>query len=330
MDKELEYWKHETVAFLALQSICGVGFKTLYKIAEQKASFRELIKTEDINYFENKLSHKLDDSIKANTEQWMQYKLDLWAKGVELARNYTKRNISIWFYEQDYFPQQLKTIPEPPMWLFVEGDYRILHKKSVAIVGSRKASEDGIWLTKYIIASMVGQDLVSISGLADGIDQKAHLESIRYELPTIAVLGTGVESNYPRGSEKIRSQIVENGGAIVTEYLTDQSYSANNFIRRNRIQAALSTITVPVEWKIKSGTAHTVNFAKRYGKFLVMPYLYSSDLQTEEIQLIEAYKKGATFYIPQNTNKLIEFLQEPKSRESILVTKKENQLSMDL
>lgn len=330
MDKELEYWKHETVAFLALQSIRGVGFKTLYKLAEQKASFRELIKTEDIDYFESKLRHKLDGSIKASTEHWMQYKLDLWAKGVELARNYTKRNISILFYEQDYFPPQLKTIPDPPMWLFVEGDYRILHKKSVAIVGSRKATEDGIWLTKYIIASMVGGNLISISGLADGIDQKAHLESIRYEVPTVAVLGTGIDSNYPKGSEKIRAQIVESGGAIVTEYLSDQSYSANNFIQRNRIQAALSTITVPVEWKIKSGTSHTVNFAKRYGKFLMMPYLYSLDLQNEEIQLIEAYRKGVTFYIPHSTSKLIEFLQEPKSMVSEFTQNTENQFSMDL
>jgi len=330
MDKELEYWKHETVAFLALQSIAGVGFKTLYRIAEQKTSFRELIKTENIDYFEKKLSHKLDCSIKDSSENWMQYKLDLWAKGVELARSYSKRNISILFYEQDFFPPQLRTIPEPPMWIFVEGDYRILHKKSVAIVGSRKATEDGIWLTKYIIASMVGHDLISISGLADGIDQKAHLESIKYEVPTVAVLGTGIDSNYPKGSEKIRTEIVENGGAIVTEYLINQSYSANNFIRRNRIQAALSTITVPVEWKIKSGTAHTVNFAKRYGKFLMMPYLYSFDLQNEEIQLIESYRNGVTFYVPQNTSKLIEFLQEPKSTELELVTNTDNQLSMDL
>ncbi|CDG99005.1 SMF protein (fragment) [Xenorhabdus bovienii str. puntauvense] len=204
MEKDQDYWKAETVAFLALQSIRGVGFKTLYKIAAQGISFRELIKTDDINHFENMLRHKLDSLIKESNESWMQFKLDLWDKGLELARDYIKKNIRIFFYDQDLFPQQLKKIPEPPMWLFVEGNYSTLHQPAVAIVGSRKATEDGLWLTKYIVSAIDNQGLVSVSGLANGIDQKAHVESIRFNVPTIAVLGTGIDSNYPQGSERLR------------------------------------------------------------------------------------------------------------------------------
>lgn len=330
MEKEQEYWKAETVAFLALQSMHGVGFKTLYKIAAQKISFRELIKTDNVEHFEKMLRQKLDNSVKESYESWMQFKLELWDKGLELAREYIKKNIRIFFYDQDLFPQQLKSIPEPPLWLFVEGNYLILHQPSVAIVGSRNATEDGLWLTKYIISAMANQGLVSVSGLADGIDQKAHIESIKFNIPTIGVLGTGIECNYPRGSEHLRAQIVANGGAIVTEYLIDQSYSAYNFVRRNRIQASLAQITVPVEWKIKSGTAHTVNFTKDYSRFLVMPYLYKSDLENAEIKAVSAYKRGRIFSVPDQSSELITFLKKPEENEPSLIPSDHDQLSMDL
>ncbi|EDK28339.1 SMF protein [Vibrionales bacterium SWAT-3] len=330
MENEQDYWKAETVAFLALQSIHGIGFRTLYKIAAQKISFRKLIKTDDVEHFEKMLHKKLDDSIKESDESWMQFKLDLWNKGLELARDYTKKNVRIFFHDQDTFPQQLKSTPEPPMWLFVEGNYRTLHQPSIAIVGSRKSTEDGLWLTKYIVSAMANQGLASVSGLADGIDQKAHVESMRFGVPTIAVLGTGIDSNYPRGSEHLRAEIVANGGAIVTEYLIGQSYSAHNFVRRNRIQASLAQVTVPVEWKIKSGTAHTVNFTKDYGRFLVMPYLYQSDLENAEIKAVSAYKRGQVFSVPDQSSDLIEFLKQPEESEPSPAQGEQGQLSMDL
>lgn len=330
MGNEQDYWKAETVAFLALQSIHGIGFKTLYKIAAQKISFRELIKTDDVEHFEKMLRQKLDESIKKSDESWMQFKLELWNKGLELARDYIKKNIRIFFHDQDTFPQQLKDIPEPPMWLFVEGNYQALYQPSIAIVGSRKSTEDGFWLTKYIVSAMANKGLASVSGLADGIDQKAHIESIRFGVPTIAILGTGIDSNYPRGSELLRAEIVANGGAIVTEYLIGQSYSAHNFVRRNRIQASLAQITVPVEWKIKSGTAHTVNFTKDYGRFLVMPYLYQSDLENAEIKAVSGYKRGQVFHVPEQSNDLIKFLTQPEESKAPLEQGAQSQLSMDL
>ncbi|MGG6122957.1 DNA-processing protein DprA [Pantoea allii] len=330
MENEQDYWKAETVAFLALQSLHGIGFKTLYKIAVQKISFRELIKTDDIQYFEKMLRLKLDISIKESHESWMKFKLELWEKGLDLAREYTKKKTVILFYGQEAFPSQLKHISEPPMWLFVEGNYRLLKERSVAIVGSRRATEDGLWLTKYIVAAMVNNNIVSVSGLAEGIDQKAHIESIKYNIPTIAILGTGINSNYPQGSEQLRAQIIANGGAVITEYLLNQSYSANNFIRRNRLQASLAETTVPVEWKIKSGTAHTVNYAKEYGRFLVMPYLYDTDLKNEEIKYVNSYCSGRAFKLPEQSNDIINFFSRPPQISDISNQDRQDQIPMDL
>lgn len=103
MEKEQGFWKAETVAFLALQSLNGVGFRVLYKVAAQKISFRELIKTDDIDYFEKMLRYKLDDSIKESHESWMQFKLNLWNKGIELAREYSKKISGFYFLTKKFF-----------------------------------------------------------------------------------------------------------------------------------------------------------------------------------------------------------------------------------
>ncbi|MGR6860752.1 DNA-processing protein DprA [Aliivibrio salmonicida] len=316
MTEEQEYWRAETVAFYALQSLHGVGFRTLYKIAAQGIKFRELIKTEDPKHFGKTLRVTLPESIFASQEQWENFKKDLWAKGTLIARTYAQKQVRVVFHDHEAFPSNLRNIEEPPMWLFVQGNLNNLHAKSVAIIGSRKSSEDGYWLTKLIVAGMANKDLVSVSGLADGIDQRAHIESIRFGVPTVAVLGTGIDSNYPKGSEPIRKKIITAGGTIVTEYLIGQSYSGHNFVQRNRIQAGLATCVIPVEWKIKSGTAHTVNFAKDFDRFLAMPYLPDSHSESSELQAITSYRKGKIFQVPDQTNELVNFITNPLIEES--------------
>lgn len=327
MEKELDYWKAETIAFLALQTINEVNFENLYKVASQNISFKELLKFESIQGFENILNLTLDDALKESEESWVQFKRVLWNKGIELARLYSKKNIRIIFFNQDYYPQQLKEISEPPMWLFVEGNYQVLQNASVAIVGSRNATNDGLWLTKYIVATIAELGYSSISGLADGIDQQAHKESIRYDIPTIAVLGTGIDNNYPQGSEKLRKEIVSRGGAVVSEYLINQSYSANNFVRRNRIQAGLAQIVIPTEWKIKSGTAHTVNFAKTYQRYLVMPYMFHVNYDTPEAYSVKTYKHGRLFMLPSQHNQIVEFFKNPNQSQQQSCTE---QFSIDI
>ena len=309
MTEEQEYWRAETVAFYALQSLHGVGFRTLYKIAVQGIKFRELIKTEDPKHFGKILRVKLPKPIFDSQEQWENFKKELWAKGTSIARTYAQKQVRVVFRDHEAFPNSLRNIEEPPMWLFVQGNLNNLHTKSVAIIGSRKSSEDGHWLTRLIVAGMANKNLVSVSGLADGIDQRAHIESIRFGVPTVAVLGTGIDSNYPKGSETVREQIINAGGTIVTEYLIGQSYSGHNFVQRNRIQAGLATCVIPVEWKIKSGTAHTVNFAKDFNRFLVMPYLPDSNPESSELQAITSYRKGIVFKVPEKTTELLIFLE---------------------
>ena len=105
-----------------------------------------------------------------------------------------------------------------------------------------------------------------VSGLAYGIDRMVHEWCLRVANPTVSVLGNGILTPYPAKHAPLSDAIVAAGGTVLTEYLPTQGPSAGQFVWRNRLQAALGRAVVPVEWKRKSGTAHTVRFARRLGR----------------------------------------------------------------
>ena len=164
------------------------------------------------------------------------------------------------FRNDPRFPRSLLDLERPPHWLFVQGSLAVLSMPSVTIVGTREPSEDGLFLARYVGACLADWRTATVSGLAAGIDQLTHESSLRAKVPTIAVLGTGILDNYPKDSHLLRDRIGA-GGTIVSEYLPRASYSAANFVQRNRLQAALGRVLIPVEWARRSGTAHTVRFA---------------------------------------------------------------------
>ncbi|MEO9523010.1 DNA-processing protein DprA [Marinobacter alexandrii] len=304
MVKDKEYWRNEAVSFLALSTIKGVGYWTLNRLARSETSFKELLKNSTPLDLERALQVSFIDS----TETWPEQQQTLWDKGIELGRALGLDFTRLIFREQSEFPASLKSLPDGPQWLFIQGSLEVLARSSVAVVGTRKPSDDGYFLAKYLIAALNGLDFVTVSGLASGIDQTAHSESIRYGIPTIAVLGNGIFNNYPKGSEVLRKKIIETGGAIVSEYLPYQSYSAENFVRRNRIQAGLADAVFPVEWKIKSGTAHTVDFAYRYMKKIVNLYLPGTIDDRPEISFSSNERGATAFAVPSETGELISYL----------------------
>lgn len=310
MVRDKDYWRNETVGFLALSTIKGVGYWTLHRLAESGISFKELLKNSE----PEELEQALHTSVGDDGDVWHELQQTLWEKGVDLARRLGLTFTRLIFREQEEFPDSLRALPDGPHWIFVQGNHNILFSRSVAIVGTRKPSDDGLFLTKYLLASLDGLNLVTVSGLASGIDQQAHFDSIRYNIPTIAVLGNGIFNDYPKGSEVLRKAILERGGAIISEYLPYQSYSAENFVRRNRLQAGLADIVFPVEWKIKSGTAHTVDFAFKYNKKIANIYLPQTYKERPEINFSEREREAVSFSIPLETTKLIEFLknEDPK------------------
>lgn len=298
-----ERWINETIAFLAIASIKGVGFWSMHKIAGSEPGFKEALKSETSDNLDQYLRTKLS----FNDKSWPEMQEELWVKGLESARMLAKMGVRLLFCDQPGFPESLKNIPDAPRWIFVQGNISNLNHKSISIVGARKATSDGIFLTRLVVASLAGEGVVTVSGLAAGIDQCAHTESIRFGIPTVAVLGTGILNDYPSGSETLRAEIIEKGGTIVSEYLPDQSYSAENFVRRNRIQAALCETLVPVEWKVKSGTAHTVEFAYKYRKKIANVYLPATHEHRDELAFSADNRDATAFLVPQSIKEFVNY-----------------------
>jgi DNA processing protein len=314
-----EHWRNEAVSFMALASVKGIGFWTLHKIAKSGISFKSVLKAASRDKFEKLLS------INAQVDQdaWESYQQDLWDVGLDKTRELAKKGVNLFFNGQQGFPTKLSTIADAPYWIFIQGQPQNLFNNAVAIVGSRKVTDDGIFLTKLLVSALAYKDIVTVSGLASGIDQIAHVESIRYGIPTIAVLGTGINNDYPRGSEALRSEILKSGGTVISEYLPDQTYSAQTFVRRNRLQAALADTLVPTEWAIKSGTAHTVEFAHSYGKNISNVYLPGTYSKRSEIKFSEDNKGAYSYELPKELPEMVELISNgsptPKSTNQIQI-----------
>lgn len=165
------------------------------------------------------------------------------------------------------FPKQLKNVDRPPFVLFYKGNLDLLDKKyrKLSVVGSRLSTSYGEMMTAKII-SKLEKDTVIVSGLARGIDYKAHDEAIKNNLKTIAFIGQGINYIYPKENEEMYQKIIDNGGLILSEYPDLIEPSKENFLFRNRLIAGLSGCTLLIESYARSGAYNTACYAAAFGK----------------------------------------------------------------
>lgn len=168
-------------------------------------------------------------------------------------------------YDKDY-PQRLKQIYDPPIMLFVKGNKQILNEKCLSIVGCRNCTKYGEDVAKKLAYNLSLNNINIVSGLAKGIDSFAHIGAIKAQGKTIAVVGCGLDTVYPKENKELFNEIIKTNGAIVSEYVIGTKPVAYNFPKRNRIISGLSDGVVVVEAKQKSGTLITVDFALEQGK----------------------------------------------------------------
>lgn len=169
--------------------------------------------------------------------------------------------------EQKNFPRGLLYVDDVPEHLYGLGDPFLLYKNTITLVGSRKPTPRGLSQTRKIVEKCVARDIVIVSGFAKGIDEEAHRAAFDYGGTSIAILGTGLESPYPRGRDTLRCRMEEQG-LLLTEFPAHFGPKPHHFPKRNRLLAALSPIIIIVESTIKSGTMITAREALKQGKDL--------------------------------------------------------------
>lgn len=177
-------------------------------------------------------------------------------------------HIQILKYGGAGYPSRLLECPDAPALLYYIGKGNLESKHTIGIVGTRNCSQYGRDMVSQLISDLKDAvpDLVINSGLALGIDISAHRAALFNGIPTIGVVAHGLDRIYPSAHRNDASRMIEQGGGIITEYITGSDPERGNFLARNRIIAGLSDAIVVAESKDKGGSLVTAAIANDYNK----------------------------------------------------------------
>lgn len=177
----------------------------------------------------------------------------------------SKKGIRTHFYTENTYPNRLKQCADAPLLLFSNGEMDLNPERIVAVVGTRHATEYGKSVCEELIDGLTGKNILVVSGMAYGIDICVHQLCVKNKIPTIGVLGHGLDRLYPREHISIAQRMLENGG-LLTEYLPGTNPDRENFPMRNRIVAGMSDATIVIESKDSGGSLITAELANDYAR----------------------------------------------------------------
>ena len=168
----------------------------------------------------------------------------------------------------DVYPPALREIPQVPKVLYSRGAVMDTTRRMVAVVGARYHSDYGRKACEKLVMDLARYPVTIVSGLAIGIDAVAHEAALRAGLPTVAVVGSGLDDSvlYPASNQSLARRILESGGTLLSELAAKERATRYTFPARNRIMAGLSEVVVAVECEVKSGTRITTRLAAEYNK----------------------------------------------------------------
>jgi DNA processing protein len=250
MDESIRYW-------LALMSVEGVGSALAGRLIKRFTSPKRIFSASNDALVS---VSGISDRIAANISGFGQ-----WEKVDGELEKADRLGISIVSQKDNLYPNNLLNIPAPPPLLYIRGELAGEDELAVAIVGSRGASRYGIEAAKKFSERLAEGGVTIVSGMARGIDTRAHLGALEGGGRTIAVLGCGLDIIYPPENRKLFEQIAQKG-AVISEFPLGTPPEAVNFPRRNRIISGLSLGVVVVEASLKSGSLITARYALDQGR----------------------------------------------------------------
>lgn len=176
-----------------------------------------------------------------------------------------KNGIKIIALGDKEYPENLKSIYDPPIILYVKGNFEEKDNLAIAIVGSRRASIYGLTCAEKFAAELADLNITVVSGMARGVDSASHRGALKAKSRTIAVLGSGLLNIYPPENKKLFEEISE-FGTVISEFPLDTKPFAGNFPKRNRIISGLSLGVIVVEASRNSGALITADLALEQGR----------------------------------------------------------------
>jgi len=218
-------------------------------------------------------------------------------KEAEPIVEYIKKNkIDTTFFTHSEYSQRLKQCADSPILLYHKGDFDFNHPRPISIVGTRSMTRYGKQLINELLTTLKPFNIQVISGLALGVDGYAHRKCLELDIPTIGVLGHGLDYIYPAQHKSIASQMIQTKGCgIITEFPNGTLPDRMNFPQRNRIVAGLSMTTIVIESGDKGGSLITANLANDYNRDV---FAFPGDVN-------RPFSKGCNNIIRSNTAHLI-------------------------
>lgn len=201
----------------------------------------------------------------------------------------------LFFLDSDY-PRRLLQCDDGPMMLYYKGKANLNANHVVAIVGTRNITEYGKENCNQLVEDLKDDNVLIISGLAYGVDTCAHKASVKNGIPTVGVMGSGMQQIYPAPNKKLASDMIEQGGGILTECMSGTLPDRENFPRRNRIIAGMSDAVVVIESAMKGGSLITADLANSY----------SRDVFAYPGRVMDIYSQGCNYLIRTNRAHLME------------------------
>ena len=240
---------------IALQLVPGLGLQRARLLIQHQGvknaadlfecSISELMKTDGIG-----------ENIAGNLVRFKNW------KQVDRILNQTKKTgAQLIAYDDDNYPELLRHIYDPPLILWVRGNPVALKLQGIGVVGTRRPGRYGYAQTGKWVKELVNSGICINSGLAYGVDTAAHREALDAGGKTVAVLGSGINVIYPGKNSGLAQRIIEQEGAIISEYPPDTPPDAINFPGRNRIVSGMSHGILVIESGIKGGSMITARYA---------------------------------------------------------------------
>ncbi|MBK8472382.1 MAG: DNA-protecting protein DprA [Sphingobacteriales bacterium] len=233
-----------------LMSYCG-GVKAIFETPR-----KQLLKIPEVGI-------KTADIIAQHAES-------VWPRAEEEVAFIEKNGIQALLFADKNYPQRLKPLHDSPIVLFYKGMANLNMPRSIAIIGTRNATEYGKEICDQLVSEIAQLDpsICVVSGLAYGIDGLAHRACLKHKQPTIGVLAHGLDRIYPPAHRDLAQKMSEQGGGILTELMTGTLPERENFPQRNRIVAGLSDAVVVVQTGQKGGSLITVEYAHSYNRLV--------------------------------------------------------------
>lgn len=200
-----------------------------------------------------------------------------------------KNGVDVIFYTDARYPKRLKNCTDAPVLLYSKGNADFNKQRVVSIVGTRNATEYGKDLCRQLIEDLKQYDVLVLSGLALGIDVAVHKECLKNNVPTVGVVGHGLDRLYPAANRATADKMLENGG-LLSEYPSETKPDRENFPQRNRIVAGMADATVVIEAGIKGGALITAEIANSYNR----------DVFAFPGRVDDTYSEGCNFLIRHN------------------------------